>query len=57
MCQADIELFASIVKQRGLSEGQKTTDPSKLAGRIMLLHEALARGLRSLAKEHNEHRS
>lgn len=53
----DIELFASIVKQRGLSEGQKTTDRSKLAGRIMLLHEALARGLHSLAKEHNEHRS
>jgi hypothetical protein len=53
----DIERFASLVRQRGLSEEQKTADRSKLGGRIMLLHEALARGLQSLVEEHNERRS
>jgi hypothetical protein len=48
----DIENFAYLVKQLGLSEKQKTTDRSKLGGRIELLHDALARGLRSLVKKH-----
>lgn len=53
----DIEQLAYLVKQRGLSEEQKTTDRSKLEGRIKLLHEALARGLQSLAQEHKKRRT
>jgi hypothetical protein len=52
----DIKLFASLVKQLGLSEEQKTEDRSKLGGRITLLHEALARSLQSLVKETEEPR-
>ena len=47
----DVERFASLVKQRGLSEERKTSDRSKLGGRILLLHEVLARGLQALAQE------
>jgi hypothetical protein len=53
----DIARFASLVKQLGLSEEQKTSDRSKLGGRIRLLHEALARGLQLLEEEHSERRS
>ncbi len=53
----DIDLFAYLVQECGLSEEQKVTDRSKLAGRIRLLHEALARGLHSLVQEHKEPRS
>ncbi|MDQ3254641.1 MAG: hypothetical protein M3R15_12155 [Acidobacteriota bacterium] len=53
----DIDRLAYLVKQLGLSEEQKTTDRSKLGGRIRLLHEALARGLQSLVQEHEERRS
>ena len=53
----DIAQFASLVKELGLSEEQKLTDRSKLGGRIMLLHEALARGLQSLVEESRERRS
>jgi hypothetical protein len=53
----DIARFASLVKQLGLSEEQKTADRSKLGGRIRLLHEALARGLQLLVEEYNERRS
>lgn len=53
----DIEHLSYLVKQRGLSEEQKTTDRSKLGGRIKLLHEALARGLQSLAQEHKKRRN
>src|ERR1044072_2053609 len=53
----DIKLFASIVKHLDLSEEQKTEVRSKLGGRIRLLHEALARGLRSLADELEPHRN
>jgi hypothetical protein len=47
----DIKLFASIVKHLNLSEEQKIEDRSKLGDRIKLLHEALSRGLTSLAQE------
>jgi len=53
----DIDLFAYLVQERGFSEEQKVTDRLKLAGRIRLLHEALARGLHSLVQEHKEPRS
>jgi len=48
---ADVAAFAALVKQHGFAEEQKTADRSKLEGRVQLLHEALARGLESLAKE------
>jgi hypothetical protein len=52
----DIERFASLVKQLGLNEEQKTADRSKLGGRIKLLHEVLTRGLVSLAEEFESRR-
>ena len=51
---ADIKIFAILVKQHGFAEEQKTTDRSKLAGRVQLLHDVLVRGLASLAKEQAE---
>jgi hypothetical protein len=53
----DIANLAYLVKERGLNEEQKEADRSKLAGRVQLLHEALARGLQSLMQEHTERRS
>jgi hypothetical protein len=50
----DIARLASLVKQLGLSEENKTSDRSKLGGRIMLLHEAVARGLQLLVREQEE---
>jgi hypothetical protein len=50
----DIKLFALLVEQRGLSEDRKTTERSKLGGRIKLLHDALARGLQELVQEQGE---
>ena len=50
----DVALFALLVKQLGLNEEQKTEDRSKLGGRIKLLHEALALGLRTLGQEISE---
>ncbi|MFL6210345.1 MAG: hypothetical protein ACJ74W_15925 [Pyrinomonadaceae bacterium] len=52
----DIELLASLVKQRGLGEKEKSADRSKLGGRIELLHEVLARGLKSLVREQKKRR-
>ena len=52
----DIASLAYLVKERGLSEEQKDPDRSKLAGRVTLLHEALARGLRTLVEEHRKRR-
>lgn len=52
----DIERFASLVKQLGFNEEQKTADRSKLGGRIKLLHEVLTRGLVSLAEEFESRR-
>ena len=46
----DVATFAKLVNQRGLSEERKTSDRSKLAGRVQLLHEALAVGLVALSQ-------
>ncbi len=43
----DIGKFARIVKLRGLSETKKPVGRSLIAGRIILLHEVIARGLDS----------
>jgi hypothetical protein len=44
-----MDLFATLVRRRGLNEEAKTDDRTKLAGRIMLFHEIIAEGLASLA--------
>lgn len=41
----DIAKFARLVKLRGLSETRKRVGRSRIAGRIILLHEVIARGL------------
>jgi hypothetical protein len=44
----DIALFAELVRLRCLSEGQKTSDRSKIAGRIALFHEVIELGLKTM---------
>jgi hypothetical protein len=46
----DIALFADLVEKHGYAEEQKSSDRTKLAGRVQLLQEVLRRGLASLAK-------
>ena len=46
----DIVAFARLVRFRALNEEHKTEDRSKLAGRIMLLHEIISLGLTELLK-------
>lgn len=53
----DIALFASIVKERGLNEEEKTSDRSKLADRIQLLHEIISKGLLVVSKDTHPLRS
>jgi hypothetical protein len=50
----DVKAFALLVKKQGLSEDQKSSDRTKLGGRVQLLHEALVRGFASLANEERE---
>jgi hypothetical protein len=47
----DIRLFAELVRTRGLSEQTKEEDRSRIAGRIILLHDVIALGLRTLYQE------
>ena len=47
----DIERFAALVKERGLSEERKSEDRTKLAGRIQLLHEVIEAGLLAVARK------
>ena len=46
----DLDRFATLVRTRGLAESKKMLSKRALAGRIQLLHEALALGLRALLK-------
>jgi hypothetical protein len=46
-----VKSFAELVRLRGLAEQGKSLDRSRLAGRVQLLHEVIARGLTSLLKE------
>lgn len=50
----DIAIFAQLVKERGLSEETKTDNRAKLAGRVQLLHEVIARGLTSLIEDEEQ---
>jgi len=46
----DVERFADLVRSRQLAEDKKPTDRKKIAGRVALLHEVIARGLAAIAK-------
>jgi hypothetical protein len=46
----DVVSFSRLVRERQLCEGEKTESKEKLAGRIRLLHEALALGIERLLK-------
>ncbi len=48
----DIEAFAALVRAGGLDESEKPTDRKKIAGRIQLLHDVLACGLRKMQESH-----
>lgn len=50
----DIEAFARLVSVRGLSEKGKAESREKIAGRIMLLHEVMRKGLEVLSKKENK---
>jgi len=47
----DVIRFAELVERRGLAEPIKTENRDKLAGRIELLHEVIARGIGALQGE------
>ena len=47
----DLEVFAELVRLRGLDEQEKAVSRTKLAGRIKLLHEVITTGLRALREE------
>lgn len=47
----DLALLSSLIRQAGLSEEQRTSDRSKMAGRVQLFHEVIARGLLVLTEE------
>jgi len=48
LLRQDIEAFAQLAADRGLSEEEKSSDRSRLAGRVKLLHEVIAAGLQAL---------
>jgi hypothetical protein len=50
----EIALFAELMRMRGLSELVKTEDRSKIAGRVALFQEVIARGLKLLQQEETE---
>ena len=50
----DVKAFAELVQDRGLAETTKTDSRDKLAGRVELLHEVIARGIRELKGECSE---
>ena len=47
----DIACFADLVESRGLAESLKSEDRSKIAGRVALFHEVIARGLSIIREE------
>jgi len=50
----DVERFAELVQMRNLAEEKKLPDQSKIAGRVVLFHEVIARGLKLLHEEETE---
>jgi hypothetical protein len=47
----EIECFAKLVRCRELAEDHKTESRAKIAGRIKLFHEVIARGLTAVSAE------
>jgi hypothetical protein len=47
----DISRLANIIRERGLEEHKKTASRNKIAGRIILFHEIIQRGLEIVVKE------
>lgn len=47
----DLELFASLVRARGLSEREKPVSKKMIAERIRLFHEVIVAGLRALTTD------
>lgn len=49
----DVSRFAELVRLSDLSEKVKTEDRSKIAGRVVLLHDVIALGLKVLLEENS----
>lgn len=49
--QEDLDAMKELVKKRNLNEFDKSEDKNKIAGRIELLHEIIAIGLKELMKK------
>jgi hypothetical protein len=49
----DVARFAGLVRMAGFSEKVKTEDRSKIAGRVALFHDVIARGLKTLLEDGN----
>lgn len=47
----DVKRFAKMVQSRQLAEDRKPEDRKKIAGRVALFHEVIARGLAAMAKD------
>jgi hypothetical protein len=50
----DISKFAELVKRRGLREEEKNEGRSRIAGRVVLFHEVIARGIAAALEEAGE---
>jgi len=46
----NVKRFAELVRARRLAEDKKPADRDKIAGRVALFHEVIARGLASIVK-------
>ena len=49
----DVKRFSALVHKRGFSEEEKPHDYARIAGRIKLFHDVIARGLSSFEKGEN----
>lgn len=54
---ADLEALSELVRLRKLSERRKPSGRKKIAGRVVLLQEALSRGLQSLLRKERRPRA
>jgi hypothetical protein len=54
LLREDVLRFAELVRMRNLAETAKPADYSKIAGRVVLFHEVIARGLELLHGEETE---
>lgn len=50
----DVERFRELVLVRGISEKKKPAGRAKIAARVVLFHDVIARGLRALHEEEME---